>query len=142
MIAALLLAVIACTPLPTCTVPVTVSPCATPTPVVQWSNVTDADLSGYELYWRNAGGGIFGLLARLPCEWYDTDDDPLTPPAISCRGADFAVPLQRYCPGCTPNNEYEFAVKAYDTGGLSSLAYSNIVTICFSPICVAPGPCS
>jgi hypothetical protein len=132
MIAALL---IACTPLPTCTVPVTVSPCATPTPCFQWNPVADADLAGYKVY----VDGV--LLVTLPCEWFDADENGI-PDTRFCRGADAPIPLQRYCPACQPFFSYTVTVKAYDTANNESLLFSNPDSACMSPICVAPGPCS
>jgi hypothetical protein len=142
MLAALLLAATACIPLPTCTDNGDVRPCATPTPVVSWDQVADADLAGYSIYWRDTGSGWFNVLAQIACRWDDDDEDPLTPLVRFCLGADFPIPLQRWCPQCAPYQSYEFAVKSYDDAGNWSADYSNIVEVCFSPICVAPGPCS
>jgi hypothetical protein len=144
MLLSLLLAA-ACIPLQTCTFwsdgTPQVTPCASPTPTIQWDQNVDFDLAGYDLFWRVAGSGSFGLLQRFPCDFDDLDGDG-TLETRWCRGADFAVPLQRYCPGCQPGQDYEFAVTAYDSSGLTSLAYSNVVSVCFSPICAAPGPCN
>jgi hypothetical protein len=139
MLLSLLLS-IACTPLPTCTFwsdgTPQVSPCATPTPVLQWDQVADADLSGYRVY---ADGNQF---LDLPCEFFDDDEDPLTPPIRFCRGAEFPIPLQRYCGSCLPFFSYSITVKAYDAAGNESTMFSNAVDVCMSPICQAPGPCN
>lgn len=141
MIAALLLlASVSCIPLPTCTEPVTVTPCATPTPTLAWDQVPDADLAGHDLYEREPGAP-FQLMVRIPCEWEDVDENG-TGDVRYCKGIDLDAAVQRYCPWCTPYTLHEFAVTAYDTAGNSSPAFSNVVSICFSPICVAPGPCS
>jgi len=140
MLTALLLAAVSCIPLPTCTVPVTVTPCATPTPVISWDHVPDADLAGYDIY-ENEPGFPRQLLVRQPCEWSDLDEDG-TLEFRFCRGPDLDAAIQRYCPWCTPYTEHEFAVTAYNTAGNSSAAFSNVVSICFPPICTFPGPCS
>lgn len=114
--------------------------CATPTPVVTWNQNAELDLAGYSLYYREPGG-VFQKLLDFPCAWYDLDDDNVTETRF-CRGPDLGTPLQRYCPSCLPLNAYEFAVKAYDLGGDASVAFSNIVSVCFSPICGRPGPCN
>ena len=130
ILATLLLA--ACTPLAT----------HTPTPVVTWDQIADANLAGYSIYYREPGG-VFQLLLDFPCEWYDMSD-PLDGIADVrfCRGPDMGAPLQRYCPSCLPFNVYEFSVKAYDLAGRRSTLTSNVVSVCFSPLCVRPGPCN
>ena len=140
ILAALLLLATSCTPTRTCTSPSDTN-CATPTPVVKFVASTASDLSGHALYWREPGGQ-FQLLTLLPCEWLDLDEDPTTPATRSCRGADFGVPIQRYCPGCLPKFGYEYAVKSYDFEGNFSSTFSNVVYICTPPICVKPGPCN
>mgnify|MGYP001264817265 CR=1 FL=1 len=129
LLAGLLLAV-TCTPLTT----------YTPTPVVTWDQVLDASLAGYTLYYREPGG-TFQRLVDFPCEWYDMDEDGRADTRF-CRGADLGAPLQRYCPSCVPFTAYEFAVKAKNLAGLESLEFSNVVSVCFSPLCVRPGPCN
>ena len=135
ILAMLLLAATSCVPLPTCTDNGDVSPCATPTPVVSWDQVADADLAGYSIYWRDTGSGGFNVLAQIACRWDDLDDPP---DGIAetrfCLGADFPIPLQRWCPQCAPYQSYEFAIKTYDNTGNRSADYSNIIEVCFSPI--------
>ena len=138
---ALLLAAVACIPLPICVDNGNVSPCATPTPIVRWDQVVDSDLAGYSLYFRDTGGAGYSWLGDLPCVWLDLDEDGIDETRF-CLGADFGIPLQRWCPMCAPYQSYEFVVKAYDTAYNLSVDYSNSVEVCFSPICVAPGPCS
>ena len=140
MIAELLLASIACTPLPICVDNGNVSPCATPTPTFQWDQVADLDLAKYQLYY-NEPGGVPQLLVEFPCEWHDLDMDG-TFETRFCRGADIPIPMQRYCPSCQPLIDYEFRVKACDLAGNCSAAFSNMDHACFSPICTAPGPCN
>jgi len=125
MLAALLLA--ACVPLTT----------YTPTPVLFHDAVPDADLAGYSLYYR-LPGGTWQLLRDLPCE-YDAIEYGA---ARVCRGVDTGDALQRYCATCAPFTAYEFSVKAYDRTGNRSVDYSNVVSVCFSPVCVKPGPCT
>lgn len=132
MIAALLLAV-ACSPLPTCTEPITVSPCASPTPMLAWDKFSNSNLSGYDLYYRESGGA-FQLLKKLPCQWLDLDADGSYETRF-CRGVNLPIPLQRVCPSCLPFNEYEFAITAYDFDGGTLAGQSNVETVCFSPIC-------
>jgi hypothetical protein len=135
-----MLAVI-CAPIPTCT-PSLPTNCATPTPVVIWDGIHDANLAGYRLYVRVAGGP-FALASDLPCEWADLDEDFVLDARL-CRGADIGIPLQRYCPACLPFNLYEFAVTAYNLTGIESLAYSNGIPVCMPPVCDISrhGPCN
>lgn len=139
LLAALLLFSTSCVPLPTCGNP-PVSPCASPTPTISWDQVTDLDLGGYDIYQREPGLPL-QLLQRIPCDWNDLDQDG-TPESRFCRGPDLSLPLQRYCPTCAPFTVHEFAVMAYDTAGNQSANFSNVVSICFSPICTRPGPCN
>lgn len=104
-------------------------PCATPTPVVMWDQLPDADLFGYELYAR-VGGDTLAPVALFPCEYLDTDDDG-APDFQSCRGANFGVALQRHLPLI---EEYEVAVKAVDNAMNRSLQFSIPITVCMPPI--------
>lgn len=128
----MLLASTACVPLPSCVDNGNVSPCASPTPTLKWDAVPDLDIAGYDLYQRDPGGP-FVLVQRIACEWLDLDEDG-TPETRFCKGVDFDLAIQKVCPACAPNTEHEFAVLAYDTAGNTSAAYSNIVSICLSPI--------
>jgi hypothetical protein len=120
----------------------TADPVFTPTPVVVWDQVADANLAGYSLWYREPGG-TFQRLRDFPCEWYDTDRPPDGMPDVRfCRGADLGIPLQRYCPSCAPLNLYEFAVKARNLAGAESATFSNVLPVCYSPICARPGPCN
>jgi hypothetical protein len=132
-VAALLLTALACTPVPTCATPEAID-CATPTPMLQWDAVETVDLESYLLYVREDGGPLTFVTA-LPCEWadLDLDDDGLLDTRV-CRGADIAIPVQRYCATCAPFGLYEFAVKARDLLGRESVLYSNPVVICTTPI--------
>jgi len=131
VIAALLLAAV-CTPLAT----------YTPTPVVTWDQVPDANLAGYTVYYREPGG-TYQRLVDLPCAWFDTSDPPDGGMDVRwCRGPELGVPLQRYCPSCVPLTAYEFFVKAYNLAGTQSVAMSNMIPVCFAPLCVSPGPCN
>ena len=131
MILALLLAA-ACVP----------DPLRTPTPVAAWDQAPDADLAGYSLWYREPGG-TFQRLRDFPCGWYDLDRPPDGIVDVrSCRGADFGIPLQRYCSSCAPGSVYEFAVKARNLAGAESTTFSNALPVCFSPICTRPGPCN
>lgn len=138
MIALLLLAV--CIPLQICADNGDVSPCATPTPTFRWDAVPDADLAKHELY-VNEPGGVPQKLVDLPCTFLDLDEDGIADMRF-CRGVDLDIPVQRYCPACQPFLDYEFRVKACDITGLCSVAFSNVDHACFSPLCVAPGPCN
>lgn len=139
MLAALLLAA-ACTPLPTCS-PTLTTGCETPTPVIAWDQVPDADLKGYALYY-NEPGGTPQLVRDIQCVWDDRSDPPDgAKETRTCLGPDVWLALQRegnYAPGVA----YEFRVKAYDTAGNLSVAYSNAISVCFRPLCAKPGPCS
>lgn len=126
----------ACVPLPICVDNGNVSPCATPTPVFSWDLVPDADLKGNRVYLDGQ------LLVDLPCQWYDGDEDPLTAPTRFCPGADLPIPLQRYCGFCLPFTNYTVTIKAYDTAGNESAAFSNSASACLSPVCYPPGPCN
>jgi hypothetical protein len=137
MIAALLLAAVSCVPLPSCVDNGNVSPCASPTPTLAWDAVPDVDIAGYDLYEREPGGPL-QFLASINCEWSDNGIAEVR----ACRGIDIDAAVQRYCSFCAPYTLHEFAVLAYDTSGNRSVAFSNVVSICFSPICSAPGPCS
>lgn len=140
MLSAILLASgLSCVPLPTCGIP-PVSPCATPTPTISWDQITNADLAGYDVYEREPGAP-FQFLVRLPCEWNDLDMNG-TAESRFCRGPDLGAALQRYCPWCAPYTLHEFAVIAYDTAGNQSQNFSNVLSVCFSPICARPGPCN
>jgi len=141
MLAAMLLAAVSCVPLPTCTPALIAAgtPCATPTPTLIWDQVPDADLAGHDLYERDPGG-TWNLVATIPCDWTE-DDGPGTGTRI-CRGINIDDAVQRYCSWCAPNTLHEFSVLAYDTAGNRSTSFSNVVSICFSPICSAPGPCN
>lgn len=110
-----------------------------PTPTVIWDQVPDADLYGYNLYISDLAGTGQQLLAPILCKW-NTDEDGVV--TRFCRGADAALPLQRYCATCQPFQSYFFYVRAVDTAGNLSPAYSTPVEVCFSPLCVAPGPCT
>lgn len=129
MIAALLLA--ACIPLPDCVDP-PIEECASPTPVIQFDNIAEENLKGYTLYGR-VPGGAFQLLDTWECEWIDENEDGDSDIRI-CRGSDFGAPVQRYCPWCEPLNEYEFAVKAYNTANVPSDEFSNPVTVCMPQV--------
>jgi hypothetical protein len=118
----------------------TVAATETPTPVLRWDAVANADLAGYSLFYREVGG-TFQKLRDFPCEWYDLDNDG-TNVVRFCRGADLGVPLQRYCPSCVPGTLYEFSAKAYNLSGMSSATYSNVVSVCFSPVCERGLPCN
>jgi len=134
MLAAVLLAAVACTPIRTCTGPADTG-CATPTPVLQWDAVADLGLAGYRLFRDGAA------LADVPCWYLDTDADGVPDQRI-CPGADFGIPVQRYCADCQPFVSYNFQVKAYTIGGHASADLSNVVPVCFSRICARPGPCN
>jgi len=140
MLFGLLLA--ACLPLPTCAAPGATG-CATPTPVLVWDQLAVADLSGYALYYR-LPGGTFQKLVDLPCSWYDLSEPPDgTIDVRWCRGPELGIPLQRYCPTCAPFTAYDFAVKGINLAGVYSTDYSNIVSVCFSPLCaIRSGPCN
>ncbi len=140
ILGAVLLAAVACTPLPICKDNGDVSPCATPTPTLKWDLVADPDLAGHDLYEREPGGPS-QLIATIPCRWNDFDGDGVGD-AEWCSGVNLDLSLQKACPGCLPNTLHEFAVLAYDTAGNRSVTFSNWVSVCFSPVCAAPGPCS
>jgi hypothetical protein len=117
-----------CLPLLTCTVPVTVTPCASPTPVVAHAAVDAPDIAAYELSVRPAGYVVWEPIADLPCEW---NDEALM---LECRSVSPGIPLQRYCPACEPFQEYEFAFRARSINGLHSTIYSEVISVCFSPV--------
>ena len=115
-----------------------------PTPVVSWDQVADADLSGYVLYYREPGG-VFQKLLDFPCKWFDLTEPPDGVADLRfCRGPDMGAPLQRYCSTCSPLVAYEFAVKAKNLAGVESTSFSNVLPVCFSPICnlATRGPCN
>ena len=114
----------------------TSTPCETPTPVLTWDPVPDADVAGYSI-WYNEPGGTPQKLRDLPCEMHGVGADAVR----MCRGPDIWTPLQREH-DFTPGVAYEFRVKAYDVAGNESLEWSNVVPVCFRPLCVRPGPCS
>ena len=115
-------------------------PTYSPTPTLLWDQAQTDALAGYTLYYREDGGPLVSL-GDLPCEWEILDDSGIFT-LRHCRGAEFDIPVQRYCPACKVGNLYEFTVKAIDLMGQRSLDYSNAVAICFPPICVPPGPCN
>lgn len=118
----------ACVPLPTCSATVP-PPCATPTPVVAWDQVADADLAGYEVDYRTTGTQTFTKLADLPCQMW-IDDDGVN--FRYCPGQDGGFPFQRF--PLTPLASYDFCVRAYDTAGNRSIDCSNIITICMPDV--------
>jgi hypothetical protein len=136
VIAALLVAAVSCVPLPICLDNGNVSPCATPTPTLMWDQVPDADLAGYDIAEGEPGGPLL-LIQTIPC-----DTELESPGVLVCRGSTISLAIQRVCTWCEPNTLHEFSVVAYDTAGNRSLQPSNIVSVCFSPVCTAPGPCS
>lgn len=124
------------------------SPCTpdsqySPTPTLKWSAVIPQPggqpIAGYDLYERDPGG-IWHHIARFPLTAYQ--DSPISQWWYWQRGVDMDIPVQRYCPLCAPDTLHDFSVRAYDTLGNSAINPGNIVSVCFSPICVAPGPCS
>lgn len=140
VLAATLLAPVPCTPLPTCLPDFSNSPCATPTPVLEWDLNSEPDLKGYQLFVGQPGDQL-QLVADLPCELTDLDGDG-TAEHRFCRGAHLGIPLQRHCPACAPLFEYEFGVKAVDTAGNLSDNFLAIIPVCFSQLCAPPGPCN
>ncbi len=132
MLLSLILAAVSCTPLPICLDNGNVSPCATPTPVLMWDHVPDADLAAYVVLERDPGGN-WSTLGEIPCEWGDVDEDGINDTRL-CRGADFGLPIQRYCPYCAPFTLHEFSVLAKDDAGNLSVAPSTMISVCFSPI--------
>ena len=126
-----LILAVACVALPTCSPPV-VTGCATPTPTIQWTPVVSPTLAGYELFSRK-GSAAFQPVAQLPCDWFDPDDDGVFDLRI-CRGAEFTIAVQRYCPTCNPGETYDLAVKSYNFIGTRSVQFSPTVTICMPPV--------
>lgn len=112
-------------------------------PVVQWDQPQGTvPTVAYSLYY-NQIGGTPQLVVDLPC---DLDQD-VNPAVRTCRGLDFGAALQRYCVGCHPLEEYEFAVKSKAADGTRSTAFSNTVQICFPAVCpidhgYTPGTCN
>jgi hypothetical protein len=120
--------------------PITLTPCATPTPEIAWSFVPETNVIGYSLYARETGTTWWWLLAIVPLEPIDYDEDGTTD-VMWCSGVNAPLPIQRYCGWCYPYQSYEFAVKAVNDLQYESIDYSNVIEICFPPLCVAPGPC-
>jgi len=123
---------VACVAVPTCSATRTTN-CATPTPMVAWDGVESDMLAGYRVYSR-VGGQPMVLAATLPCEWADLDEDGVFE-TRNCRGASFAVPIQRFN-GINPGTSYELAIKAVDLLDRESLLYSNPIYICAPPLYV------
>jgi len=123
-------------------IPATLGPCETPTPVITWDQVPDADLKGYSLYY-NEPGGTPQLVRDIPCVWDDRSDPPDgIKETRTCLGPDVWLALQREG-NFTPGRAYEFRVKALDMDGNRSAEYSNVLTVCFRPLCaIRTGPCS
>lgn len=125
-----ILAAALCTPLPTCTNPITVTPCDQPTGTIRWDKLADARVQGYEVYWD--GPGSMALLADHPGQFRDHDGALLAAPFFPGASMDF--PIQRDCPLCLEAHLYSFAVKAYilDASGnkIRSAAFSNTATWC------------
>lgn len=114
---------------------------STPTPTLSWKQNPDLDLGGYRLYYREIGG-TWQTLRDFPCEWYDMSEPPDgTMDVRFCRGPDLDIPLQRYCASCLSFTNYEFSLGAFDLTNQWS-SRGNTVAVCFSPICVKPGPCN
>lgn len=82
-----------------------------------WNPVSDSDLSGYRIYYGTAPGT------------YSTSIDAKNVTAFTVTGLDQAT-------------RYYFAVKAYDTGGLESLGYSNEVAGLPRPVVSSVSPAS
>jgi hypothetical protein len=115
------------------------APCETPTPVVTWDPVPDVDLAGYSIFY-NETGGVPQKIRDLPCEMRDTNDDGIAETRV-CLGPDLWLALQREG-NFVPGTAYEFRVKAYDAEGHVSVNFSNVLNVCFRPLCVKPGPCN
>ena len=113
--------------------------CETPTPVIAWDSVADIDLAGYTLYY-NEPGGVPQKIRDIPCEMRDHDGDGVAETRV-CFGPDIWIALQREG-NFIPGTAYEFYVKAYDAEGHISSHFSNVLPVCFRPLCVKPGPCS
>jgi len=89
------------------------SPCFASTVVLQWNAVTDANLSGYKIYYQA---------------------DSATLPFAGTGSTQGASPLNvsnqtsATISGLDPSHAYYFAVTAYNSAGTES-AYSNIITV-------------
>lgn len=102
------------------------------TPTLLWDQVDSDVLAGYTLYYRENGGPLI-VLTDLLCEWETLDDEGLYK-LRHCRGGEFDIPVQRYCPACAPLHEYEFTVKALDLFDARSTSYAATVSICMPPL--------
>ena len=133
-----------CTPLRVCNpnvVPPITTACETPTPVITWDQVPDSDLKGYTIYYAEADG-VPQLMRDINCVWDDRSDPPDgVKETRTCIGPDVWLALQREGT-FTPFTAYTFWLKAIDTTGNRSLAFSDPLPMCFRPICVKPGPCN
>lgn len=85
---------------------------------VAWDPVADADLAGYKVYYGTAPG-----------TYSTSKDSPGTGTSTTLTGLD----------ACT---RYYIAVKAYDTGGLESTAYSNEIAGLPRPVVNSVTPAS
>lgn len=108
----------------------------TPTPTVKWTAPPDPNLAGHTVEYR-ALGGVYQKLADIPCQPVRVFKNGTRGPKI-CPGADLDIPLQRYCPSCSPLSAYEFRVVAWDALRNTSGATAE-VSVCFSPVWTA-GP--
>ncbi len=106
-----------------------IDPAFSVTPVVQWDQANmDFDLAGYEV---SATEGPLTLIQRFPCIWKDLDVPPDGVTDIrSCRGADFAVALQRFLLG---GHQYSITIRGYTDTGMRSPKDSAPITVCVPP---------
>jgi hypothetical protein len=95
------------------------TPCFASTVVLQWTPVTDTNLSGYKVYYQA-----------------DSSSQPLAGTGATQGASPLNASNQTSATisGLDPSHAYYFAVTAYNTSGVES-AYSNIITV---PEMVAP----
>lgn len=140
MLLAPLLAAVLCTPLPICVDNGNVSPCATPTPTIMWDSddrVT-AEIEYWTVYAKPDDSPSWWWSFRIP--YVPANPDPDTGWAESAPGVLQGWPVQRVVPDEVQEQLVDVMVTATNAAGESGP--SNVISICMSPICVRPGPCS
>lgn len=135
LLALVMTAAFACSPLPTCGDPGTVPgyECATPTPTLRWTydEGQQNGLIGYRVWWRvPPQAWSVDRSWVVPC-WIYVDEETGISSRVFCRGRDLDEPVQRSVG--LELTDVEFAVAAIDRWNTNS-ARSGIVGACMPPI--------
>ena len=161
MLAGLLLAV--CTPLPTCS-PVVSTSCASPTPVLTWDKPCLTGIScwlepvppgedcapgcydggrpdGYVMRWQRPGVP-FDDVRRMVLPCFTEVDEFGAPVARRCPARDIGYPVQRFCSAELEEILYEVSAYIGEPTVANEGPPSNVVSVCHSQLCRAPGPCN